>query len=460
MLSPTKHKTRILLVDDDLDMLEALSDGLADKGFEVTAARSAEAALVHLAEANFDVMVTDLRMTGADGLTLLAEARALNPQLPVIVMTAYSALDTAIEAVRRGAFHYLAKPFRVDELLIFIRRAFEDTQLRREAEVLRHALRVQPGPPGLLGTSAAMQELFRIIDRVASTSAPVLITGETGTGKTLVASTIHQRSGRASAPLVALNCAALPENLLESELFGHVRGAFSGATSSSAGLFSAADGGSILLDEIGEMALPLQAKLLHVIERGAVRPIGGMKERPIDVRVLAATNRDLEQAVRDGRFREDLLYRLNLVVLELPPLRERNGDLPELIDHFLGKARARYPDSPVCNFSRAALERLLAHPWPGNVRELSHTIERLVLLGHGAMIEVADLPRSFSAPPDSNPAFDAIVPMREMQRRYAAWVLEQVDGIRAHAARRLGIDVKTLGRLLGAPEAADLDVKE
>ncbi|WAS91053.1 sigma-54-dependent transcriptional regulator [Nannocystis punicea] len=460
MLSPTKHKTRILLVDDDLDMLEALTDGLTEKGFEVAAARSAEAALVHLAEASFDVMVTDLRMTGADGLTLLAQARALDPQLPVIVMTAYSALDTAIEAVRRGAFHYLAKPFRVDELLIFVRRAFEDAQLRREAEVLRHALRVQPGPPGVLGGSAAMQELFRILDRVAGTSAPVLITGETGTGKTLVASTIHQRSGRASAPLVALNCAALPENLLESELFGHVRGAFSGATSSSAGLFCAADGGSILLDEIGEMALPLQAKLLHVIERGAVRPIGGTKERPIDVRILAATNRDLEQAVREGKFREDLLYRLNLVVLELPPLRERSGDLPELIDHFLARARSRYPDSPVRNFSRSALERLLAHPWPGNVRELSHTIERLVLLGHGAVIEAADLPRNFNAPADSPPTFDAIVPMREMQRRYAAWVLEQVDGIRAHAARRLGIDVKTLGRLLGTQETGDLEVKD
>jgi two-component system response regulator HydG len=443
-----RHKTRILLVDDDLDMLEALTDGLDEKGFEVVAARSAEAALVHLAEGTFEVMVTDLRMGGADGLTLLGQARAIDPQLPVIVMTAYSAIDTAIEAVRRGAFHYLAKPFRVDELLIFVRRAFEDAQLRREAEVLRRALRIQPGPPGLLGASPAMQELFRILERVAGTSAPVLITGETGTGKSLVASSIHQRSGRASAPMVTLNCAAIPENLLESELFGHVRGAFSGATASSAGLFSAADGGSILLDEIGEMALPLQAKLLHVIERGAVRPIGGTKEKPIDVRILAATNRDLDQAVREGKFREDLLYRLNLVVLELPPLRERPGDLPQLIEHFLAQALARYPDSPVRSLSRAALERLLGHSWPGNVRELSHTIERLVLLGHAAVIEASDLPRSFHAAIDARPGFDAIVPMREMQRKYAGWVLEQVDGIRAHAARRLGIDVKTLGRLL------------
>ena len=460
MRSPVNHKTRLLLVDDDLDMLEALADGLGEHGFDVVAARSAEAALTHLGEATFDVLVTDLRMTGADGLTLLGQARGLDPDLPVIVMTAYSAIDTAIEAVRRGAFHYLAKPFRLDELVIYLRRAFADAQLRRETEVLRHALRVQPGPPGLLGRSAAMQELFRVLDRVAATTAPVLITGETGTGKSLLAASIHQRSGRASAPLVTLNCAALPENLLESELFGHVRGAFSGATSGATGLFLAANGGSILLDEIGEMALSLQAKLLHVIERGAVRPIGGTKERPIDVRVLAATNRDLEQAVRDGKFREDLLYRLNLVVLELPPLRERTSDIPEFIDHFLAVARARYDASPVRSLSPPALERLLAHSWPGNVRELAHTIERLVLLGHGPVVDVTDLPRAFQTASGAPPPFDAIVPMREMQRRYAAWVLEQVDGIRAHAARRLGIDVKTLGRLLAPVDAGDIDPRE
>jgi two-component system, NtrC family, response regulator HydG len=453
MMSLPKHKTRLLLVDDDIDMLETLAEGLGEQGFEVITARSAEAALGHLGEESPDVMVTDLRMAGADGLTLLGQARELHPELPVIVMTAYSAVDTAIEAVRRGAFHYLSKPFRLDELVIFVRRAYEDARLRREAAALRHALRIQPAPPGLYGRSAAMQELFRVIDRVAGTSAPVLITGETGTGKSLVAASLHERSGRASAPLVTINCAALPENLLESELFGHVRGAFSGATLGSPGLFMAANGGSILLDEIGEMALPLQAKLLHVLERRTVRPIGGTKERPIDVRVLAATNRDLELAVREGKFREDLLYRLNLVVLELPPLRERAGDIPELVERFLATAQARYPDSPVRALSRPALERLLVHRWPGNVRELAHTIERLVLLGHGETVEVGDLPRNLREPSAGGPpAFDEILPMREIQRRYAAWVLEQVDGIRAHAARRLGIDVKTLSRLLSAPE--------
>jgi two-component system response regulator HydG len=293
-----------------------------------------------------------------------------------------------------------------------------------------------------------MQEVYRVIERVAGTTAPILLTGETGTGKSLVATIIHQRSDRASAPLVAINCAALPEALLESELFGHVRGAFSGATADNAGLFCAANGGTVVLDEIGEMALPLQAKLLHVLERRAVRPIGGTKERPIDVRILAVTNRDLEQAVREGKFREDLLYRLNLVPLELPPLRERSGDVAELLGRFLAEARARYPDSPVRGLSRPALERLLAYPWPGNVRELSHVIERLVLLGRGENVELDDLPRAIKTTVEGPALFDAIVPMREMQRRYAAWVLEQVDGIRSRAAKRLGIDVKTLARLL------------
>ena len=457
MSPPAKLQTRVLLVDDDLDMLTTLAESLGERGFAAITAPSGEAAREHLRGGGLDVMVTDLRMTGIDGIELLGEARELLPGLPVILMTAYSAIDSAIEAVRRGAFHYLAKPFRVDELVIHVRRALEDTRLRREAETLRRALRAQPPPPGLLGRSAAMQEVYRVIERVAATAAPILITGETGTGKSLVAASIHQRSSRASAPFVSINCAALPEALLESELFGHVRGAFSGATVDASGLFSAANGGTIVLDEIGEMALPLQAKLLHVLERRAVRPLGGTRERPIDVRIIAATNRDLEGAVRDGSFREDLLYRLNVVTLDLPPLREREGDIGELIEFFLAQARAKYPDSPVRGLARPVLQRLLAHPWPGNVRELSHAIERLVLLGRGAVIELDELPRSLRPSADSPPLFDAIVPMREMQRRYATWVLEQVDGIRSHAAKRLGIDVKTLARHLAPPDAAPRD---
>jgi two-component system response regulator HydG len=453
---PVQLRSRILLVDDDLDMLETLAEGLGERGFEVVTARSGEAALHQVDERPVDVVVTDLRMAGIDGIELLGQLREQSPELPVIVMTAYSAIETAIEAVRRGAYHYLAKPFRLDELVIFLRRAFDDTQLRREAVTLRRALREQPAPPGLLGHTAAMQETYRVIERVAGTTAPVLITGETGTGKSLVAAILHQRSGRASAPLVSINCAALPEPLLESELFGHVRGAFSGATSESIGLFQAANSGSIFLDEIGEMPLALQAKLLHVLERQAVRPIGGTKERSVDVRILSATNRDLEQAVREGKFREDLLYRLNLVALELPPLRERTADIPELLTYFLAQARARYPDSPVQGFSRDVMQKLLSHPWPGNVRELAHTLERLVLLGRRETVELDELPRNFRRGPGLSPVFDAIVPMREMQRRYAAWVLEQNEGVRARAARGLGIDVKTLARLLEPDDAAEI----
>ena len=452
---PVQSRSRILLVDDDLDMLETLAEGLGERGFEVVTARSGAAALRQMGERPVDVVVTDLRMAGIDGIELLSQLHAISPELPVIVMTAYSAIDTAIEAVRRGAYHYLAKPFRLDELVIFLRRAFDDTQLRREAAALRRALREQPAPQGLLGHSAAMQETYRVIERVAGTTAPVLLTGETGTGKSLVAAILHQRSGRASAPLVSINCAALPEQLLESELFGHVRGAFSGATSESIGLFQAANGGSIFLDEIGEMPAPLQAKLLHVLERQTIRPIGGTRERAVDVRILSATNRDLEQAVREGKFREDLLYRLNLVTIELPPLRERTADIPELLTYFLAQARARYLDSPVRGFSRDVMQKLLAHPWPGNVRELTHTLERLVLLGRRETVELDDLPRNFRRGPGLSPVFDAIVPMREMQRRYAAWVLEQNEGVRARAARGLGIDVKTLARLLEPDEAAE-----
>jgi two-component system response regulator HydG len=446
------YRTRVLLVDDDPAMLETLEEGLTEQGFDVTTARSGEAAIARVDAAPPDVVVTDVRMHGLDGIALLGRIREGHPELPVIVMTAYSALDTAIEAVRRGAFHYLAKPFRLAELVIFLRRACEDVRLRLEASSLRRALREQPAPPGLLGHSAPMQEIYRVIDRFAPTSASVLLTGETGTGKSLVASILHRRSGRASAPLVAINCAALPEHLLESELFGHVRGAFSGATADAPGLFLAASGGSVFLDEIGELAPALQAKLLHVLERRSVRPLGGTREHSIDVRILSATSRDLEQAVRDGKFREDLLYRLNLVVLEMPPLRERQGDVAELLEHFLAEARARYPDSPVRGFSREALQRLLAHRWPGNVRELEHAVERMVLLGRDATVRAQDLPRDFDRGRESAPLFEAIVPMREMQRRYAAWVLEQSEGVRARAARHLGIDVKTLARLL---EVAD-----
>ena len=288
------------------------------------------------------------------------------------------------------------------------------------------------------------------MERVADTSVPVLITGETGTGKGLVARALHGESSRVTQPFVTINCAALPENLLESELFGHVKGAFTGATANRLGLFADAHNGTLFLDEIGEMATGLQAKLLHVLERGVVRPVGGAKERVVDVRVIAATHRDLRESVRAGTFREDLLYRLEVVTIDLPPLRSRADDIPELVDHFLRSARGRYPNSPVERLSREAMQRVTEYRWPGNVRELSHMIERMVLLGRSAEVSFAELPPAISGEtPSQRPPFAGeVIPIRELQRNYALWALDQMGGSRTRTAERLGIDTKTLAKWL------------
>jgi two-component system response regulator HydG len=443
-------RPRVLVVDDNHEMAEMLAEGLADRGYDAVAVGSGREALARLEAETVDALVTDLRMQSVDGFGLLARSRELDPERPVIIMTAYSAVDSAVEAIRRGAFHYLAKPFKVDELAIFLGRGLDGMRVRREADSLRRVLKDRLAPGGMLGRSKAMREVFELIERLADARAPVLVMGETGTGKGLVAAAIHGASRRASAPFVAVNCAALPENLLESELFGHVRGAFTGASEARPGLFAEAHGGTLFLDEIGEMALPLQAKLLHVLERGKVRPVGATGERDVDVRIVAATNRDLRLAVSRGTFREDLLYRLDVVPITLPPLRERPEDIPELIEHLLSAARARNPQSPLRRLSGDALGRLLDHRWPGNVRELAHLIERLVLLARGEEATAADLPttlQSAAAPTRSLLSGD-VVTMREMQRTYALWALEQVGGVRSRAAEKLDIDIKTLVKLI------------
>jgi two-component system response regulator HydG len=368
----------------------------------------------------------------------------------VIVMTAYGAIDSAVESIRKGAFHYLTKPFKLDELLVFVERAVADRALRREAAVLRKTLREQFSVAGLLGSSPAMLRVLQMIERIAAADVPVLITGETGTGKSAVARAIHGASKRAGGPFVTLNCAALPDQLLESELFGAVKGAFTGAEDR-AGLFAEAEAGTILLDEIGEMSAQLQAKLLHVLESRRVRPLGAARERSVDVRVLAATHRDLRERIASGQFREDLLYRLEVVTIELPPLRHRAGDVAILIDHFLAEARARHPASPAVRFARGALARLFDYPWPGNVRELAHVIERSVVLAGAPEIGSADLPDHVRATAaGSIPAFSGDVqPIRELQRHYARWALDQLAGHKGRTADKLGVDVKTLNRWLG-----------
>jgi two-component system response regulator HydG len=442
---------RVLVVDDEPDMADMLADGLRDRGYDATACGSSTDAAKRLSTDPIDALVTDLRMPHVDGMALLALSRQAAPERPVIVMTAYGAIETAVDAIRQGAFHYLTKPFALEELSLFLARALDDVRVRSEARSLRAALRETVGLGSLVAASVAMREVFDLAARVADAATPVLIVGETGTGKSALARAIHATSVRASHPFVAVNCAALPETLLESELFGHVKGAFTGATSARGGLFAEADGGTLLLDEVGEMSAALQAKLLHVIESRTVRAVGAAKERQVDTRVLAATHRDLHERVRSGAFREDLLYRLDVVTIQVPPLRHRREDVPLLVERMLADAKAKHPRSVVERLGPDAMQRLMDHAWPGNVRELAHAIERVVLLGRDVEAGAGDLPPSVTGgpPPDMPDVLEGgVLPIREVQRRYAAWALEKLGGRKARTAEALGVDVKTLSKWL------------
>ncbi|HSN97441.1 MAG TPA: sigma-54 dependent transcriptional regulator [Candidatus Nanopelagicales bacterium] len=440
----------VVIVDDKIEMAEMLADGLCDHGFSAVAASSGRQALARVEADPVDALVTDLRMPGMDGIELLTAARRASPDLPVIVMTAYGAVETAVEAIRRGAYHYLTKPFKTDELLVYLGRALDEASVRREAKSLRRSLRDGAADAGIIARSPAMGAALDVLARVGPSDVPVLITGPTGAGKGVLARYLHAESGRTGGPFVTVNCAALPEPLLESELFGHAKGAFTGASTRRAGLFAEAEGGTIFLDEIGEMAPALQAKLLDVLERRVVRPLGSAKEVVIDVRVVSATHRDLRRRVAEGLFREDLLYRLDVVPVRVPPLCERREDLPALVDRFLAEARARHPASPVERLSRDCLLQMLEYPWPGNVRELAHAVERMVLLGHGAEAQFADATLPHAAAAGPGPAFTGpVLPLRDLQQRYARWALAELGGNKTRAAERLGIDVKTLSKYLG-----------
>jgi two-component system response regulator HydG len=449
------RRARVVVVDDKLAMAETLADGLVDRGFDAGAEANAPAAIEAARTGRVDVIVTDLRMPGVDGLELVEAVRAAKLDVPVIVMTAYGAIDSAVESIRRGAYHYLTKPFKLDELAIFVQRALDERALRREAAELRRSLAEHFSVAGVIAESAAMQRVLNVVERVAPSNVAVLIHGETGAGKGLVARVLHGASRRADKPFVAINCAALPEALLESELFGHVMGAFTGATGHHDGLFAGADGGSVLLDEIGEIPIGLQAKLLRVLEAGRVRPVGAVRERTVDVRILAATHRDLRRAVAEGTFREDLLYRLDVVSIDVPPLRQRRDDIAPLVESFLAKARERHPGSRVERVSRGALQRLLDYSWPGNVRELEHAIERGVLLAADTEIQDSDLGLA-AAQLDSRSTFSGeVVPMIEMQRRYARWALDELGGHKTRTAERLDVDIKTLNRWLNPDVATE-----
>ncbi|MDB4934534.1 MAG: Response regulator of zinc sigma-54-dependent two-component system [Labilithrix sp.] len=448
---------RVLVIDDDAAMRDTLADGLRAHDYDVVASDANDAPRL-VRDASHDVLVTDLRMPEIDGISLLTLSKQIVPERPVVVMTAFGAVDTAVDSLRKGAFHYLLKPFKVAELDLVIGRALEERALRRETRTLRRALRQRFALDQLVTRSSAMRQVRELIERIADAEVPTLLVGETGTGKGMFARALHAESNRASAPFVSVNCAALPENLLESELFGHVRGAFTGAHADRQGLFEQADGGMIFLDEIGDMVPALQAKLLDVLERRCIRAVGASRERPVDVRVIAATHRDLRGRIAAGLFREDLLYRLEGVVVEIPPLRQRRDDLPPLVERFVAEARASNAKAVVERFSHEAMLRILDYAWPGNVRELENAVGRAVLLGRTVEALPGDLPAAVAKKRSVRATFDfgeEIVPVRELQRRYAASVLERLGGRKTLACEKLGIDAKTLNKWLAIDESTD-----
>jgi two-component system NtrC family response regulator len=384
---------KVLLIDDDVSLRRVTEYSLQSAGFHVYSAADGKQGLVLFREDHPDVVITDIQMPGLSGYEVLQQIKAERPETPVIVVTAYSSVEKAVLAMKQGAHDYLAKPFSRDELVIVVNKAFSLLGLQQENMRLRDELAHQIDFDHMVGISDNMQEVFAVVRKVAPTEASVLITGESGTGKELIARAIHQGSSRSAAPFVAINCAAIPANLLESELFGHVRGAFTGAVRDRAGKFEQADGGTLFLDEVGELPLELQPKLLRVLQEMEVEPVGG-EARTVNVRIVAATNQDIETSLREGRFREDLYYRLNVIPIELPPLRERAEDIPLLVKHFL----ARFSPDVSVAISDDALEKMVAYPWPGNVRELQNTVERMVVLNSGEALERQHLPNKlFSA---------------------------------------------------------------
>jgi two-component system response regulator HydG len=448
----SEMRGRVLVIDDDAGMCDLLQDGLGRSGFQVVARTSASEAVRTLEAEDFDAVVTDLSMPGMNGTDLCRRVAANRPDIPVIVITAFGSLETATAAIRAGAYDFITKPLDLDVLALALDRAVRLRSLKEEVKRLHLAASTSRELEGLLGESAPMRELFDLIARVARSEASVLLSGETGTGKELAARAIHRLSRRAEGAFVAINCAAVPEALLESELFGHARGAFTGAVKEKQGLFLEAAGGTLFLDEVADMPRSLQPKLLRALQERSLRPVGGDAEMSFDARIVAATNRDLEEAVAAGSFRKDLYFRLDVIQLEVPPLRARGNDVLLLAQHFTQRCAAR-AGRKVTGISSAAAEKLLAYPWPGNVRELENAIERAVALTGFDRLAVQDLPTGiqgcerpgFPAPGD-DPA--AMVPLEEIERAYILRVIDAVGRNKARAARILGLDRKTLYRKL------------
>lgn len=449
------NPARILIVDDDVAHAESLQDALELDGYVCAVVHGGAEALEVLREQAFDVVLTDLKMDGISGLDLLRESRSLHPNTPVLLITGHASIETAVDAMRHGAEDYIAKPVNLPELRAKIGRAVERArlladheELQRQNMELRRQLDERFGLEGILGHSPQMQRVFQMISQVAPTHATVLVLGESGTGKELVARALHSASGRSSGNFVAVNCAAMSEGLIESELFGHKRGAFTGAVSDKVGRIAYADGGTLFLDEVGDMPLTTQAKLLRVLETREVVQVGGHEAKAVDVRLVAATNRDLRQMVQEGTFREDLLFRLQVVTIDLPPLRDRVGDLPLLLDHFISTFAAEH-GREVGGISAEARAVLARHAWPGNVRELRNAVENMVLLCQGETIALDDVPDTIRSGPSgaAGGGFDlAGRSLEEVERALIAANLELMEGNRERTAKVLGMGERTLYR--------------
>jgi two-component system response regulator HydG len=444
------RSARILVVDDHVEMAEVLADRLRDDGFVVDVADGGAQALELARDRPPEVVLTDLRMAGVDGLDVMRGVHALDPDTPVIIMTAFGAVETAVQAIQQGAYQYITKPLRLDEAMVHVRRALEQRALRQDHRRLARTVQERFGLNSMIGASAPMRALFDLCERVALSSVPVLVRGESGTGKELVARAVHQQGPRRAKPFVAVNCTALPGNLLESELFGHLRGAFTGATTARAGLFVEADGGTLFLDEIGDMDAGLQAKLLRVLEDGEVRAHGADTSRRVDLRNVTAHNRYLEERVREGQFLHDLFTRLDVVRVQIPPLRARPGDVSVLAAHFLARAIERNPHSRVRRLSPEVLAAFERHTWPGNVRELENVVQRLVVVGASEEVGRADLelhaPALGTAPAPVEQAVRQLVTLKQLELEYIDWVLGQCEGNKTRAAEILGVDVSTIHR--------------
>ena len=450
-----QDKGSIMVVDDDQDMRSMLTDFLRGEGYRVFDFPLATEAFEALygdfggerPHDEIDLVLSDINMPAMDGMEFADRIGRFAPEIPVVLVTAYGSIDSAIEATKKGVFDYIVKPLQLSELGVTVERAIKFRRLKRENQVLRNEVNRSWSFGGLIGKSKAIREVFELTNRVARATANVLITGESGTGKEVIARAIHARGPRSAKPFVALNCSSIPENLLESELFGHVKGSFTGAIANKQGLFEEADGGTIFLDEIGDMDITLQAKVLRVLQDRKIKPVGGNQEKEVDVRVLAATHKDLKKAIQEGRFREDLYYRLNVIPVVIPPLRHRRDDIPLLANHFLAKYAAAN-NSTVKGFSPEAMAKLVGAHWGGNVRELENIIERVVVLCSSEWIRPEDIPllEEGSAEDFFGSSSGDLPTIEELEKRYIRLVLDKTGGKKEQAAHILGINRRTLYR--------------